>query len=76
MGGHTADVEDYTDGRLEEQRAMREAQINLFGRLCCFEPLKMNLLQGIAAMFQQLDKDKASPTEAEVPVQLMIAMAH
>lgn len=50
MGGHTAEVEDFTDGRLEEQRAMREAQINLFGRLCVFEPLKMDLLQGIAGM--------------------------
>lgn len=54
---------------------MREAQINLFGRLCVYEPLKMDLLQGIAGMLQQLDKVKASPCEAEVPVQLLTAVS-
>ena len=27
MGGHTADPDDYSDGRLDEQKTMREYQI-------------------------------------------------
>jgi hypothetical protein len=36
MGGHTADPDDYSDGRLDEQKVLRESHYNVFGRICCF----------------------------------------
>ena len=76
MGGHTSNVEDWTDGRCSEQEALRDAQIVMFGRICVYDPLRMPLLQHLAGMFDSIDLKTASPMEAEVPLTLMITLSH
>ena len=49
MGGHTADADDWSGGRLDEHKKMREDQVQLFGKLCCFKPIKAPLLQMIVS---------------------------
>ena len=51
MDGHTEKSNDWTDGRLDEIKTIRESQMNLFGRLCNYWPVKMELLAGLANMF-------------------------
>jgi hypothetical protein len=34
MAGHTENSDDWSDGRLNEHKALREAQILIFARLC------------------------------------------
>ena len=45
MGGHTADPDDYSEGRLDEHKTMREYQIALFSRICVFKPIAPSLIQ-------------------------------
>ena len=76
MGGHTGNVNDWTDGRCNEQAAYREVQIGMFGRLCCYKPLRMELLHHIASVFDQLDLQNAAPTVAEVPLTMMVTLSN
>lgn len=39
MGGHTPDPDDFSDGRIDEQKTLRELHILAFGRLCCLKPI-------------------------------------
>ena len=55
MGGHTADPDDYSEGRLDEQKEMRERQIVLVARLCSVVPFEFEMMQTLAGLFDQLD---------------------
>ena len=75
MGGHTEDPDDWSGGRLDEHKKMREDQVQLFGRLCCFKPIKVPLLQMIVSQFDSLNPQTSSPNEVEVPINLMINLS-
>mmetsp|Transcript_18617 Transcript_18617/g.31842 ORF Transcript_18617/g.31842 Transcript_18617/m.31842 type:complete len:90 (-) Transcript_18617:4-273(-) len=75
MAGHTPDPDDYSDGRLDEQRTLRENQLNLLGRLCSFKPIQPPLLNFIAQLFDQTDPNTAEMAAMEIPLQLMTTLA-
>ena len=75
MGGYTQDADDWSGGRLDEHRRLREAQMQVFGRICCWKPYKINLLQMIVSLFDGLDPVKSSPSLVEVPICLMINLS-
>ena len=51
MEGHTENPDDWSDGRLDEHKNLREIQLSIFGRLCCFKPLIGPILQVIVDQF-------------------------
>ena len=73
MGGHTTDPNDWSDGRLDEHKVLRENQNTLLARICNFQPLNQPLMQFIVDLFGQLDQNSTA-SQAEVPLQLMIVM--
>ena len=40
MDGHTESPDDWSDGRLDEHKVLRENQVAIFSRLCGFKPLE------------------------------------
>lgn len=74
MAGHTSDPDDWSDGRLDEHKALRESQIALFARICAFKPVTQPLLQMIVQLFDSLDPNQSPASQAEVPLQLMITL--
>ena len=74
MGGHTSDPDDYSSGRLDEHRAMRDLQDQVFGRICCFKPLAETILNLTIDLFSQLNPQSSSPSQVEVPLNLMITI--
>ena len=75
MKGHTADPDDWSDGRLDEQKHMRENQLILFQRICQYKPMESNLIESIRSLFQKIDPQNSKPTEVEVPLLLMTSYA-
>lgn len=39
MKGYSENPDDWSDGRLDEQVNMRAVQTQVFGRICCFQPM-------------------------------------
>ena len=60
MAGHTADPDDWSDGRLDEHKTLRENQVTLFARICNFKPVLQPLLQLIVELFDGLDQNQSS----------------
>ena len=75
MAGHTDNSDDWSDGRLNEHKALREAQILIFARLCNINCIKQPLLQMIVQQFENLEPNSSNPTQAEVPLTLMTTLA-
>ena len=75
MGGHTPEPDDYSEGRLDEQKEMRERQVILMGRLCSLVPFEFEMMQILAGLFDQLDPKTSPQNHAEVPLSLMIVLA-
>jgi hypothetical protein len=75
MGGHTSNPDDWSDGRLDEQKVFRDSQISLIGRILQMKPLIIPCLQLIWGIFESIDPVKSLPNEAEVPLQLMVVLA-
>lgn len=55
MGGHTQDTDDWSNGRLDEHRRMRDAQMQVLGRVTCFKPMKGALLQMIVSSIDSIN---------------------
>ena len=75
MDGHTSDPDDWSGGRLDEHKSMRDAQISVFGRLCCLKPLQQPILQMIVNLFDNLNPNSSPPNDVEVPINLMIILS-
>jgi hypothetical protein len=75
MGGHTSNPDDWSDGRLDEQKLFRESQVSLIGRIFQIKPLIMPCLQLIWSIFESIDPAISKPNEAEVPLQIMVVLA-
>ena len=75
MGGHTINPDDWSDGRLDEQKVFRESQISLMSRIFQMKQIVMPCLQIIWQLFEGLDPANSKPNDVEVPLQLMVVMA-
>ena len=62
MAGHTENSDDWSDGRLNEHKSLREAQILIFARLCNITCINQPLLQMIVQQFEDLEPSSSSPT--------------
>lgn len=75
MGGHTEQCDDWSGGRLDEHKRMRDSQVQVFGRICCFKPMKAHLLQMVVNLFDGLNPQTSKPNDVEVPICMMINLS-
>ncbi len=75
MKGHTSDPDDWSDGRLDEQKSMSENQIALYKRICQFKPMEVKNMETIKSLVEGMDPLNLNPVEMEVPLQMMTALA-
>lgn len=54
MGGHTPNPDDWSDGRLDEQKNMRENQLAYITRLTNIKPMNQPILVMTWNMIEQL----------------------
>lgn len=71
MGGHTPHPDDWSDGRLDEQKNMRDNQLSFIARIFNVKPLNQPLLIMTWEMIEQLKDPNSDAKIAEVPLKIM-----